>query len=226
MQSLVPARFGKQGFKVHLASAVVSGAHIRPKSNRPLCGTHIQGLSTVSFTNEMVDCEKCLAIVKAHKQTMKPYVPSYGSATHPKPYTPSYGVSVSDEQPPVEEVSKSGFVIAYTLVPMARIPKPHHLFRDMERYRAVNWKAATTMALNALQQSNKPYEAVALCRSKAAASLIADPVKLEAGSATLTNGQHGTQAMREQALGFVVARVTRDVDQEPLGREFLIEYFG
>jgi hypothetical protein len=119
------------------------------------------------------------------------------------------------------------YVRMWTVVAVGVVPVPHNLFRDMERYRLPCWASAIDYAVHALRETGDVYAAIrllddtALCAADldAAVSLLLDPIVLEVGHNRLINGQHRTQAMREQGAETVLVTVDRLVWEKPLGDE-------
>jgi hypothetical protein len=119
------------------------------------------------------------------------------------------------------------YVRVWTVVALSDVPMPHNLFRDMERYRLPCWASAIDYAVHALRETEDVYavirllENTALCDADldAAISLLLDPIVVEVGHDRLINGQHRTQAMREQGAETVLVTVDRLVWEKPLGEE-------
>lgn len=121
-----------------------------------------------------------------------------------------------------------GRVLAWLKVPFGVIPLPHKLFRDLNTYRTVDWSAAVDAAIAHLNgYGRKEYSGL----TEAAASLMIDPIYIEGmqvtgdtvAGASLGNGQHRTQAMREQHVRYVLISAIRDADDPPFPHEIATE---
>ncbi|WP_204251602.1 hypothetical protein [Mycobacteroides abscessus] len=103
------------------------------------------------------------------------------------------------------------------------------LFRDMNKFMAVDWAAAVSVALECLSSGSKfppPVPThVSSDIARAAQSFWRRPIKLivePGGSARFNNGQHRAEALRRQNATVAIMLDTRPVDSEPLPGELRV----
>lgn len=94
-------------------------------------------------------------------------------------------------------------------------------FRDMDRYLAVNWAAASAVALQAVNNCDLPVDLPADV-AEAAGSLFYEPISLIREwdePLRFMNGQHRAEAMRQQGVVETIVEEIRPIDAEPFPGE-------
>lgn len=103
---------------------------------------------------------------------------------------------------------------------LSEMPLPQRLFREMGAYRSVNWSVAVEVAVGALQNGTPIPDNIGSGVAQAAASLWEDPIVLSDDQpADFVNGQHRTQAMRDQGVKALIIEDRRLTDDPPLAGE-------